>query len=218
MSCYANLYNTNEKSLLFSVFPYIFILLLLKYIIEVIKMSRIILCTGGVRSGKSRFAASVMQNAKDVVYIATMEAADDEMNERVLQHKIARPACWVTEDQPLCPLKATGKDKHYILDCITMLTSNIMFKVLGDGEIVSLQMQEEIITHVLTELEALINMVKSIDGTLVMVTNETGYSVVPDNHFARVFRDILGTVNRETAVLCDEVYLSVCGLQMKLKG
>lgn len=181
-------------------------------------MSRIILCTGGVRSGKSRFAASVMQNAKDVVYIATMEAADDEMTERVAQHKLARPAWWVTKEQPLFPLKAAGSEKHYILDCITMLTSNIMLKVLDGSEIVSIQMQKDIIIQVLTELKALINKVKSIDGTLVMVTNETGYSVVPDNHYARVFRDILSTVNRETTLLCDEVYLSVCGLQMKLKG
>jgi adenosylcobinamide kinase/adenosylcobinamide-phosphate guanylyltransferase len=181
-------------------------------------MSRIILCTGGVRSGKSRFAATVMQNAKDVVYIATMEALDDEMIERITQHKLARPSHWVTKEQPLCPFNAVETEKHYILDCITMLTSNIMLKVLSGGEIITFQMQKDIISKVLFELKTLINMINSLDGTLVMVTNETGYSVVPDNHFARVFRDILGTVNRETAILCNEVYLSVCGLQIKIKG
>jgi adenosylcobinamide kinase/adenosylcobinamide-phosphate guanylyltransferase len=194
------------------------VLLLEKHNKGVVKMSRIILCTGGVRSGKSRFAASVMQDVKDVVYIATMEAADDEMSERIAQHKMARPAGWVTEEQPFRPFDAVGSKSNYILDCITMLSSNIMFKFIGDSETISLQMQKEIITKILTEIKTLINMVRSMDGTLVMVTNETGYSVVPDNHFARVYRDILGTVNRETAVLCDEVYLSVCGLQIKLKG
>lgn len=185
-------------------------------------MSRIILCTGGVRSGKSRFAATVMQDAKDVVYIATMEALDDEMIERIAQHKRARPSHWVTKEQPLCPFNAVenavASEKHYILDCVTMLTSNIMLKALDSGEIITMQMQKDIISKVLFELETLINMINSLDGTLVMVTNETGYSVVPDNHFARVFRDILGTVNREIAFLCDEVYLSVCGLQIKIKG
>jgi adenosylcobinamide kinase/adenosylcobinamide-phosphate guanylyltransferase len=180
-------------------------------------MSKIVLVTGGVRSGKSRFAASFFEGAEDVTFIATMRALDDETCARAAAHRACRPAGWKTAEEPLYPSKAADSGSKYILDCITLLTTNIMLELSPTLENFGTGLWNEIYRRVKGELEGLIGRVRAQDGTLVLVTNETGFSVVPENEAARVFRDLLGAVNRDTAALCDEVYLSVCGCQLKIK-
>lgn len=180
-------------------------------------MGRIILVTGGARSGKSSFAESLFNGSKEVVYIATAKIYDEEMKQRVELHKKSRPSQWVTHEGSYDIQKAVADKSNYILDCITVLASNIMFDITKGYEKIPFEKQEEVETKVVREVEALISKVKAINGILVMVTNEVGYSIVPDNHVSRVYRDIIGRVNQRIAKLSSEVYLVTCGIPRRIK-
>lgn len=180
-------------------------------------MGRIVLVTGGARSGKSTFAEKIYAEEKEVVYIATARDYDGEMKERVMMHRQQRPGEWTTFEGNYNLREAVCSYKDYLLDCITILTSNIMFDVTGEVERISLDKQREVEERVVREIGELIEAVRSIEGNLIMVTNEVGYSIVPESHIARVYRDIAGRVNQRVASMCSEVYLVACGIPLRLK-
>ncbi len=182
-------------------------------------MARTILVTGGARSGKSTYAESIYQQATDVTYIAVARVSDEEMRTRIRLHQQARPQEWTTVEGTYNLSKLVRKTGHssILLDCLTILTSNIMFDMTKELAKISINVQQEIETTVFRELTSLVQHVKEMDGRLVMVTNEVGYSIVPENHIARVYRDILGKINQRIAALCDEVYLVACGIPLQLK-
>ena len=177
----------------------------------------ITLVTGGARSGKSRFAESLYINREDVVYIATSKIIDAEMGERVKLHQESRPKEWRTYEGNYDLHKSIGEEKNYLLDCITVLTSNIMFDISKDVEYIDYNMQREIENTVILEIEKLVNEIRLKNYNLVLVTNEVGDSIVPEHHVSRVFRDIQGRVNQRIASLTDEVYLVCCGIPVKIK-
>ena len=180
-------------------------------------MAKRVLVTGGARSGKSAYAQSLYRNEKDVVYIATSKISDEEMRERIRLHQMTRPKNWKTIEGTYNLREAVSQSKYYLLDCLSVLTSNIMFDMSGGYENIPVEIQQEVEKKVLNEIELLSENVQTVHGSLVMVTNEVGYSIVPDNHVARVYRDILGRVNQRVASLCDEVYLVVCGIPLRVK-
>jgi len=177
----------------------------------------IILVTGGARSGKSSFAEKKYENKKNVVYIATSKVMDKEMEDRVHLHKESRPSCWRTFEGNYDLDTAIGEEENYLLDCITVLTSNIMYDLTKNEERISIELQKKVEDIVFNELNKLINKIEKKDFNLVLVTNEIGYSLVPENHIGRVFRDIQGRVNQRIASISDEVYLVCCGLPVKVK-
>ncbi|HLS54416.1 MAG TPA: bifunctional adenosylcobinamide kinase/adenosylcobinamide-phosphate guanylyltransferase [Tissierellaceae bacterium] len=175
------------------------------------------LITGGARSGKSSFAEGQFIDKEDVVYIATSRVKDKEMEERVQLHQKSRPDIWRTFEGNYNLVDAIGKEKYYLLDCITVLSSNIMFDLSRGVEYIDYKLQEKIEGKILKELESLIRTVKDKGYELNLVTNEVGYSIVPEHHISRVFRDIQGRVNQKVAALSDEVYLVSCGIPVKIK-
>lgn len=177
----------------------------------------ITLVTGGARSGKSRFAEGKYLDKEDVVYIATSRIWDEEMQERVNHHQASRPGIWRTYEGNYNLIEAIGDEKHYLLDCLTVLTSNIMFDISKDNEYIDFELQREVEDTVVKEITSLINLVKSNGYDLSLVTNEVGMSIVPDNHVSRVFRDIQGRVNQRIAAISQEVYLVCCGIPVKIK-
>jgi adenosylcobinamide kinase/adenosylcobinamide-phosphate guanylyltransferase len=181
-------------------------------------MSRIVLVTGGARSGKSTFAEELFRGRSDVVYLATARITDGEMKDRISLHRSRRPGEWETFEGNTNLKEAVGAAKHYLLDCITILTSNIMFDITGESENISPEMQSEVENRVVGEVYGLVEAVEAAGGDLVMVTNEVGDSIVPEHPVARAYRDIAGRVNQRIAKRCNEVYLVVCGIPMRLKG
>lgn len=177
----------------------------------------VVLVTGGARSGKSTFAEGLFEGLEDVVYIATSVVYDDEMKDRVKLHRMSRPRSWRTFEGYYDLDKAIGDEKNYLLDCVTNMTSNIMFDLTKDMDRINLETQNKAEDKVFSEVENLIDAVKHKGYNLVMVTNEVGYSIVPENHIARVFRDIQGRVNQRIAGISDEVYLVCCGMPVKIK-
>lgn len=173
--------------------------------------------TGGARSGKSTFAEELYKDKKDVVYIATSKIWDKEMEERVKLHQETRPSDWRTFEGNYDLDKAVGDEKYYLLDCLTVLTSNIMFDLSGEIDYIDYELQRKIENTILEEVKKLIDKVGDLGYDLTLVSNEVGYSIVPDNHISRVFRDIQGRVNQRIAGLSDEAYLVVAGIPVKLK-
>lgn len=177
----------------------------------------IYLVTGGARSGKSSFAENIYKDKLDVVYIATSKAVDKEMKDRVRLHKESRPKKWRTYEGNYDFKKALGVEEHYLLDCITGLTSNIMFDISKDIDYIDYEIQGEIENKVMLELKELVDEVERRGYNLVLVTNEVGNSIAPENHISRVFRDIQGRINQRIALLSDKVYLVCCGLAVEIK-
>ncbi|MCR2044344.1 bifunctional adenosylcobinamide kinase/adenosylcobinamide-phosphate guanylyltransferase [Anaerosalibacter massiliensis] len=177
----------------------------------------IILVTGGARSGKSSFAEKQYENKKDVVYIATSKVMDKEMEDRVILHKKSRPSYWRTFEGNYDLDNAIGKEENYLLDCVTVLTSNIMYDLTKDEERISIELQKKVEDTVVNELNKLINKINDENYNLVLVTNEIGSSLVPESHIGRVFRDVQGRVNQRIASISNEVYLVCCGIPVKIK-
>ena len=160
----------------------------------------------------------MFRDRRDVVYLATARVTDGEMKDRISLHRSRRPKEWETYEGNDNLKEAVGAAKNYLLDCITILTSNILFDLTGESGDLSPERQREVEDRVVGEVYGLIEAVEAAGGDLVMVTNEVGDSIVPEHPVARVYRDIAGRVNQRIAGRCGEVYLVVCGIPLRLKG
>ena len=167
-------------------------------------VARIVLVTGGARSGKSRLAeARLARFSGPHTYLATAEAGDAEMADRIARHQRARGGDWRTEEVPLDLVAALARGNGPVLvDCLTLWLSNLM---LGgrDWE---------------AEAEALMQVLPRLDRPVVLVTNEVGQGIVPETPLGRAFRDAAGLLNQGVAAVADEVVLVVSGLPLILKS
>lgn len=177
----------------------------------------VILVTGGARSGKSQFAQSLFAENERVVYVATAEIYDEEMAQRVNLHRRMRPDTWRTEERPRELSGVLAGEEGCLLDCVTVLTSNIMFAHTAQYERIPQKAQEETEAEVKRQLDNLIDAANDAGCRLVLVTNELGSGIVPEHHVSRVFRDIAGRVNQHLARRADQVYLCVSGIPIKIK-
>ena len=179
-------------------------------------MGKIVLVTGGARSGKSRFAEQyAAKHGHRVAYIATAEIDDEEMKHRVKLHRERRPADWQTFEAPTHAeqaLKEAGETHDMILfDCLTIYISNLLC-ALPDIEDSGRNCR-----LVSESIDRLIEQAKCNEGTAVFVTNEVGAGIVPEHRLAREYRDLAGLANQRMARAADEVYLVVCGLPVNVK-
>jgi adenosylcobinamide kinase/adenosylcobinamide-phosphate guanylyltransferase len=175
---------------------------------------RVILLLGGARSGKSRTAEQwAREGGGRTLYIATAQAFDDEMRERIAQHRASRPAEWDTLEMPLHmdALPAPIGYDVIIVDCITLLASNALLTLPDECT------QTEANAAVLAEVEALLAAVEQTAAMWLIVSNEVGMGVVPPYRLGRLYRDALGSANQRLAQRADEVYLLVAGLTWRLK-
>ncbi|WP_333571808.1 bifunctional adenosylcobinamide kinase/adenosylcobinamide-phosphate guanylyltransferase [Sphingomonas sp.] len=165
-----------------------------------------LLVLGGARSGKSRYAqARAESHSGDLIYIATAQAFDAEMEDRIARHIADRGPRWSTLDVPLdlpAAIVANAAPGGVLLvDCLTLWTSNLMFAE----------------RDVDAETEALAAAVAQAAGPVILVANEVGLGIVPDNALARRFRDVAGRLNQAIAAAADEVQLVAAGLPLRLK-
>ncbi|UCD07966.1 MAG: bifunctional adenosylcobinamide kinase/adenosylcobinamide-phosphate guanylyltransferase [Dehalococcoidales bacterium] len=175
-----------------------------------------ILITGGARSGKSSYAQTLAEKSGEkVLFVATAEARDDEMRQRIETHKANRPDSWTTLESPTDVgrnIRENLEDnKIVLLDCITLLV-NAVFNQFGEN-----LDEKQIEKAVIQEINELIDCMQSLDREFIIVTNEVGLGLVPANEAGRFYRDILGKANSILAAACDEVYLMVSGLPVKVK-
>ena len=173
-------------------------------------MAKIIFITGGARSGKSRLAEELAERfGAPLAYVATGQAGDAEMRERIARHQARRGPAWQTIEEPL-DLAAVisrhdGRVKGMLVDCVTLWLANLLFRY-DDAR------------QVLAEVAALAATFPALQTPIVLVSNEVGMGIVPENCLARAFRDLAGEANELLAKAADEVYVTFAGLPLKLKG
>lgn len=186
-------------------------------------MSRIILVTGGARSGKSNFAESLCINRNnDTAYIATSIPFDDEMKDRVLKHKESRPKHWKTYEI-YKDIYSIIKDIDFnhdtvILDCVTLLVNNLMFTYKIDIDDCTCEEINELELYIKDQVDKLLKAIRDTNLYFVIVTNELSMGIVPANKLSRVYSDIVGRINQQISKESDEVYFVVSGIPMKIKG
>ncbi len=167
-----------------------------------------VMFTGGARSGKSSLALRCAAAcAVPVVFVATGEAFDDEMRHRISLHQAERPPEWVTVEEPrelLSAVEAVPADSCVVVDCLSLWVSNLMF---CDVEPAVIEARAAEVAGVLA--------LRSGPG--VVVTNEVGSGIVPDNALARGYRDVLGRVNATFSLRADDAYLAVMGRVIRLE-
>lgn len=182
-------------------------------------MARIALITGGARSGKSRYAQEqagiLAQSPGRVLFIATAEASDEEMQDRITRHQQDRPAAWDLREAPLGAAQVLaeshGDYEVILLDCLTLFVSNILFATRDLSP-------AEVEARVDSEIAALCQAARSGPAAVILVTNEVGMGVHPMTPLARLFVDLAGRANQRVAAAADEVTLMVCGLPWRVKG
>ena len=171
-------------------------------------MTRHLLVLGGARSGKTAFAERLaMREGQKPAYLATATALDGEMRERVESHQRGRAGRFATIEEPLALsdaiIRASKQHDVILVDCLTLWITNML-------------MAGEEVAGAVEELAA--TLVQLRTAKIVLVSNEVGLGIVPDNAMARTFRDLAGSAHQRLAEICDDVYFVVAGLPMVLKG
>ena len=167
------------------------------------------LILGGVRSGKSRYAAELArQQGCPITLIATGAALDDEMAARIEAHRANRPATWAVVEEPThlaAALAATaGENRVVLVDCLTLWLSNML---CGDDP-----------DALRRESRSLVETLPALPGHCVLVANEVGLGIIPVNALARRFADEAGAIHQGLAGICDRVVFMVAGLPLTVKG
>ena len=179
-------------------------------------LGKIILVTGGARSGKSSFAEKLALKIGNgqAAYIATAQIFDDEMNFRVKLHQSRRGDNWRTFEAPFAAeekISEAGKNFNAILfDCVTIYVSNFLCAAELDDEKFLYDKLRELI-------QKLIDAALSADAVTIFVTNEVGGGIVPENKLARRFRDLAGLANQMLAAHAEKVFLTVAGIAVDVK-
>jgi 5,6-dimethylbenzimidazole synthase len=168
-----------------------------------------ILITGGCRSGKSRYALELAKSISGTKrFIATAEALDDEMKQRIDNHRMERGKDWQTIEEPLelaRVLQQVGNvPGPVVVDCLTLWLSNRL-------------MQEDSRQTIMDHIDQALKNISDNQATYIFITNEVGDGIVPENKLAREFRDLAGEINQRVAQYCDEVFVTVSGIPVKIK-
>jgi adenosylcobinamide kinase/adenosylcobinamide-phosphate guanylyltransferase len=169
-------------------------------------LPRVLLVLGGARSGKSRYAESVIEAAAaPALYLATAEPRDDEMHDRIRRHRARRGPRWTTLEEPLdlirCLAREARADRPILVDCLTLWLANL----LEAGRAVE------------QESASLVEALGALAGPVVLVANEVGLGIVPENALARAFRDHAGRLNQAVAARASRVVFIAAGLPLMLK-
>lgn len=167
------------------------------------------LILGGARSGKSRYAEQLAtQSEREVVYIATATAQDSEMESRILRHKEDRPAGWLTIEEPLLLSETlqteASIERVLLIDCLTLWVTNLLCH--KDSALFEY------------EIQAVLNILPTLQGEIIMVSNEVGHGIVPMGELSRRFVDETGRLHQQLAAQMDQVILMVAGLPLTVKG
>ena len=167
------------------------------------------LILGGARSGKSALGERLASDCgREVIYVATAQALDDEMAQRIAHHRAARPAQWACVEEPLALADALRRhaceDRCLLVDCLTLWLSNLL--LAADG------------VRFERERDALLTLLPALPGDIVLVGNEVGHGIVPMGALSRRFVDESGRLHQSVAAKCERVLLVVAGLPLVLKG
>ena len=173
-----------------------------------------IFITGGTRSGKSKYAEQMaVSYGTSLCYLATAQSLDDEMEQRINKHQLRRGDQWSTIEEPLHLTQALAANDGIfniiLVDCLTLWLSNLLLLYEDLGE--------ETETRIMDDVKRLATTLRGMTTPVIIVSNEVGMGIVPDNRLGRIFRDIAGQANQIIAAAAAEAWLVVSGIPLKLK-
>lgn len=183
-------------------------------------MGKIILVTGGQRSGKSTYAEKIsleLSGNNKCIYMATAKVWDDEFAKRVALHKQRRGEQWINIEEEKFLSKHNVSGKVVLVDCVTLWSTNFFFEISTSQENEGSGEKGNVVKRSLEAVKDEFDKFTRQDGTFVFVTNEIGLSGVSDNKIQRQFTDLLGWLNQYIASKADEVYFMVSGIPIKIK-
>lgn len=181
-------------------------------------MSKTVIVTGGAASGKSRWAASYFSACDYVLYLRTGEAVDtDTMNRIEFDNKQHFVEWDIRTEIYESPAELITDHKFVIFDSLTDYTTLTIEKMCPDISAMTHDMMKKIEKKIIEDVTEMYDKIMVIDGSMVIITMEPGFSVTPENESHRIFRDILGSINQRIANMSNEVYLSASGIQFKIK-
>ncbi|MFN8490445.1 MAG: bifunctional adenosylcobinamide kinase/adenosylcobinamide-phosphate guanylyltransferase [Caldilineaceae bacterium] len=184
----------------------------------------LIFILGGARSGKSDYAlelARQLAGDQPVLFVATAQAGDAEMAERIARHRTERPDHWQTLEAPRqvgeainhCLTQATPSPAVIVLDCLTLLVSNVLFA----GEDAETEPYAAFQARLDVEVQALLAAAQSANRPLIVVSNEVGLGIVPLGRISRVYQDLIGRANRQVATAAEQAIFLLAGIPLDLK-
>ena len=181
-------------------------------------MSKTILVTGGAASGKSRWAVTYLAACDYVLYLSVADNVDNDTMGRIEYGNKHNYVEWdIKTGVTSAPAECITDHKFVIFDNLAAYTSRVMKEMCSDIASMSEETKKAIEKKVIADISDMYDKIMGIDGTMITVTLETGFSVTPENHDQAVFREILGNVNQRIANMSNEVYLSASGIQFKIK-
>ncbi len=185
-------------------------------------MAEIFMVVGGSRSGKSSLAEKLAEDYEKelgypVIYIATGTIWDEEFAARVEKHRLRRPASWQTIEEP-CDLTRVFNEhidqpQIYLLDSLGTWVTNIMYR----ENVINFSWDEEKEQGFLSQLELLAESLEKVRGMVILVADEVGMDVIPASQEGRIFRDLNGIANQQIAAKAGQVYIVVCGIELRIK-
>ena len=176
-------------------------------------MKKIILITGGQRSGKSSYAERLALSLSPTpVYLATAHAWDEEFIRRIENHKARRGTQWTNIEEERFLSQHNVNDRVIVVDCVTLWCTNFFFSSSNEGK------NKPDVSKVLSEMKAEFDKFTAQNATFIFVTNEIGSGEISSNPLQRQFTDLQGWLNQYIASKADEVILMTCGIEMKIKG
>ncbi len=194
------------------------------------KTGKIYFLLGGARSGKSEYAELFANSLSGkVAYLATATITDEEMEKRVQQHRKRRPLSWCTFEiesenidfpvmSDLVEKINTSGCKVLLIDCITNLLFRLAYKYnIENLELIDNKLEKVIENEAASFFDNFLKLLKSAHFDSIVVSNEVGLGIVPSYPFGRIFRDLMGVVNKKMTAAADEVYFFIAGLKQKLK-
>jgi adenosylcobinamide kinase/adenosylcobinamide-phosphate guanylyltransferase len=174
------------------------------------RQGSVTLVLGGARSGKSRYAQQLAEQSRDVIFIATAKASDEEMRAKIERHREDRPKEWPTVEEPLDLPKVLAEhelaNEVIVVDCLTIFAANLLEAEGEDSNAIE------------RRVESLCEALRTVRCNVVLVSNEVGSGVVPAYPVGCRYRDLLGEINQKIARVADDVVLMVAGLPLALKG
>lgn len=181
-------------------------------------MSKTILVTGGAASGKSRWAVTYLAACDYVLYLRTADEVDHDTLNRIEYSNKQNFVEWdIKTGISDAPAESVTDHKFVIFDSLAAYTSLTINKMCPDPANMTEEMKKTIEKKIISDISDIYDKIMVIDGSMITITLETGFSVTPENHEQAVYREILGTVNQRIANMSNEVYMSASGIQFKIK-
>lgn len=180
-------------------------------------MSTITLVTGGAASGKTRWAINYFSTCDNVLYIHTDKKLSEDIRRRIEFNNSKNDVMWEIMDDVSDPCELIKDHKFFIFDGLATYTQRIIDKETDDTTTITYEQKKKIEARIISDVQSMMQQVEKLHGDMVIVTVETGFSVVPEDPRLAFFREVVGVVNQRIANIAQEVFLSASGIQFRIK-